>query len=103
MDFLVRIDAARAYELPTDEREDLIAHERVRGRELMAEGVLHHLWSVPGRRANIGVWTATDADALNDALESLPIRPYADIDVTPLATHPMTVENPAAQQYNGMA
>lgn len=96
MDFLVRIDAARVYELPTDKLEDLVARERVRGRQLMAEGVLRHLWSVPGRRANIGIWTAADADALNDALASLPIRPYADIDVTPLATHPMTVENPAA-------
>lgn len=95
MDFLVRIDTARVYELPTDELEDIITRERTRGRELMAEGVLRHLWSVPGRSANIGIWSTADADALNDALASLPIRPYAEIDVTPLATHPMTAENPA--------
>lgn len=96
MDFLVRINTSRAYELPTGEREDLIKRERVRGRELMSQGVLRHFWRLPGQRANIGVWTAADADALEDALESLPVRPYADIDITPLATHPMTTEVTAA-------
>ncbi len=90
MDFLVRIDTSDAYELPVDERNDLIERERVRGRELMAEGVLRHFWRLPGRRANIGIWTAPDADALEEALTSLPIWPYADIEVTALATHPMT-------------
>ncbi|GAA2631873.1 hypothetical protein GCM10009863_54580 [Streptomyces axinellae] len=60
----------------------------MRGRELMAEGVLRHFWRLPGKRADLGIWTV--ADALEEALESLPVRPYADIDVTPLATHPMT-------------
>ncbi|MEV0261416.1 muconolactone Delta-isomerase family protein [Streptomyces sp. NPDC050617] len=96
MDFLVRIDTTRAYELPADEREDLITRERVRGRELMSQGVLRHFWRLPGRRANIGIWTTADVDALEEALESLPIRPYAEIDITPLATHPMTKEKEAA-------
>ncbi|WP_425551093.1 muconolactone Delta-isomerase family protein [Amycolatopsis samaneae] len=33
------------------------------------------------------------ADGLEEALTSLPIRPYVDIDVTPLATHPMMRES----------
>lgn len=92
MDFLVRVDASRAYELPADEATDLIARERVRGRELMAENVIRHFWRIPGTRANIGIWSTPDADALEEALSSLPIRPYAQIQVTALATHPMTVE-----------
>ncbi len=98
MDFLVRIDTTRAYELPADELQDLVTRERVRGRELMRQGVLRHFWRLPGRRANIGIWTAADADALEEALESLPIRPYAEIDITPLATHPMTKEAEAEAQ-----
>ncbi|MDF2257562.1 muconolactone Delta-isomerase [Streptantibioticus ferralitis] len=96
MDFLVRVDASRAYDLPADDRKDVIEQERVRGRELMAEGVLRHFWRLPGKRANIGVWTVADADALEEVLDSLPIRPYADIDVTPLATHPMVAAAKAA-------
>lgn len=90
MDFLLRIDASRVFELPATEREDVIARERARGLELMAEGVLRHFWRLPGKRTNIGVWTAPDADALDQVLHSLPIWEYADIDVTPLATHPLT-------------
>ncbi|MCP9955715.1 muconolactone Delta-isomerase family protein [Actinomadura madurae] len=96
MDFLVRVDAARAYELPEDECAALIDRERARGLELMEEGVIRHFWRLPGTRANIGVWSATDADALEEALASLPIRPYADIEVTALATHPMTRMREAA-------
>jgi muconolactone D-isomerase len=92
MDFLVRIDTSRAYALPAGEREDLIERERARGRELMSQGVLRHFWRLPGQRANVGIWSAADADALEESLESLPVRPYADIDITPLATHPMTTE-----------
>ncbi|WP_435129827.1 muconolactone Delta-isomerase family protein [Actinacidiphila sp. bgisy144] len=96
MDFLVRINTSRASELPPGEREDLIKRERARGRELMSQGVLRHFWRLPGQRANVGIWTAPDADALEEALESLPVRPYADIDITLLATHPMTIEAAAA-------
>jgi len=92
MDFLVRVDASRAYDLPVDERTDLIERERVRGRELMSEGVIQHFWRLPGRRANIGIWSAVDSDTLEAALTSLPIWPYADIDVTALAGHPITKE-----------
>ncbi|KOG86866.1 muconolactone Delta-isomerase [Streptomyces varsoviensis] len=96
MEFLVRIDVTRVYELPADEQADLIRRERERGRELMAEGVLRQIWSVPGKRANIGLWSAADADALVEAFNSLPIRPYADFDVTALATHALTAEAKAA-------
>lgn len=64
--------------------------EQARGRELQSEGILRDIWRVPGRRANIGIWSAADADALESALTSLPIWPYVEIDVTPLATHSLS-------------
>ncbi len=85
MDFLVRVDFARTYELPEDERAALIERERSRGRELLSQGVIRQLWRLPGTRTNIGIWSAADADALEEALASLPIRPYAEIHVTALA------------------
>ncbi|GIN12945.1 muconolactone Delta-isomerase [Shouchella clausii] len=97
MEFLVEIDGSRAYELSSDESADLIKRERVRGRELMAENVLRHFWRLPGTRSNIGIWSAADADELEEFLESLPIRPYANIKVTALATHPMTVNTSSNQ------
>ena len=45
-----------------------------------------------GRKANVGIWSARDADHLNEALQSLPIWPLITLEVTPLATHPLFAE-----------
>jgi muconolactone D-isomerase len=92
MEFLVHVDASRAYALPAVERDDVIKRERERGRALMSEGVIRHFWRLVGQHGNIGIWAAEDADELEAALTSLPVWPYADIEVTPLATHPMTAQ-----------
>lgn len=84
MDFLVRVDFSRAYDLPEDERTVLLERERSRGRELLSQGVIRQLWRLPGTRANIGIWSAADANALEEAIATLPIRPYTEIDVTAL-------------------
>lgn len=87
MEFLVhmavgRIDAG-------DEREkQLRQEEAARGRELATQGILVRLWRVPGRRENWGLWRADDCDQLHNALVSLPLFPYLQITVHPLASHP---------------
>ncbi|MBV8178827.1 MAG: muconolactone Delta-isomerase family protein [Mycobacterium sp.] len=86
--FLVRVNAARALELPEDECTALIERERARGRELMRQNVIGGFWRLPGARSNIGIWSVSRADALEEVLDT-PIRPYADFDITALATHPM--------------
>ena len=63
--------------------------EQVRGRELMDEGVIRRIWRIPGRTANVGIWDAANPTALHEALSSLPMFPYIDAKVTPLATHPL--------------
>ena len=47
---------------------------------------------LPGRKGNVGIWSARDADQLTEALESLPIWPLITVEVTPLATHPLFAE-----------
>ncbi|WP_329560420.1 muconolactone Delta-isomerase family protein [Kitasatospora sp. NBC_01266] len=97
MDFLVRIDGSRVFELPADERNAVVQREHTHAHELQATGVLRHIWRLPGQRGNIGIWSAADADALENVLTGLPIRPYAEIEVTALATHPLTLEAAAAR------
>jgi muconolactone D-isomerase len=89
MDFLVRINTTAVYRLPDGERRELIERERMRGRELHADGFVRKAWSLPGQKANIGIWLARDADQLTEALQSLPIWPLITLEVTPLATHPL--------------
>ncbi|MZD06080.1 muconolactone delta-isomerase [Streptomyces sp. SID5785] len=98
MDFMIHLDGSRVYDLPTQERDDVVKREHAHAHELIAAGVLKHIWRVPGQRGNVGIWSAADADELEKVLASLPIRPYADLQVTPLATHPLTLE---AAEHHG--
>jgi muconolactone D-isomerase len=89
MEFLVR----QTNRMPSDEasqrlREQLRVTERKRAKELRDAGILVRLWRVPGTRDAIGLYRAEDATALHDALSSLPLFPWLEIDVQPLATHP---------------
>jgi muconolactone D-isomerase len=92
MDFLVRMDTAAVHQLPDRERKELIEREWMRGRELHAGGILQKVWSLPGQKANVGIWSARDADQLTEALQSLPIWPLITLEATPLATHPLFAE-----------
>jgi muconolactone D-isomerase len=88
VEFFVRFEASPPSEMTGAERERLRALERERAGELRAEGVLKRLWRVPGRRGVVGLWEAPDATVLHDALASLPMFPWMDATVEPLATHP---------------
>lgn len=88
MDFLVAIDVNLPPDFDAGRRSDLVAAEAARARELAAAGTISRLWRVPGRWSNVGIWCAADATELHDALCSLPLYAWLDIDVTPLASHP---------------
>ena len=88
MEFLVRFEATPPADMTSDERDRLKGLERQRAGELRASGILKKLWRVPGRRGVVGLWEAEDASALHDALASLPMFPWMDAVVEPLATHP---------------
>ena len=88
MEFLVRFEINQPESMTADERERLRGIERARAMELREQGILKRLWRVPGRRAVVGLWEAPDATALHDALASLPMFPWMDVDVEALAPHP---------------
>jgi muconolactone D-isomerase len=87
MEFLVQIQVTLPPELSSARLEELTDAEQARGRELKNQGVIRRMWRIPGRTANVGIWDAADATALHEALCSLPMFPYIDARVTPLATH----------------
>jgi muconolactone D-isomerase len=97
VEFLVNIEVGWPADGDPDDLARLTAAERVRGAELAAEGVIRRMWRVPGRRANWGVWEASDATALHAAISSLPFYPYLDVDVIPLAAHPTDPERPGGK------
>jgi len=89
MEFLVSIDIRTPHDLDPERLAALQSAETARARELMAAGLLKRIWRVPGRRSNVSLYEAPDATALHAALTSLPLWPYMEIDVRPLAVHPL--------------
>jgi len=87
VEFLLAIEVRLPSHITEDERNRLIAAERLRGTELAAEGILRAIWRVPGRFANRAIWSAPDATRLHESIVSLPLWPYLDIQVTPLGRH----------------
>ena len=65
------------------------AAEAVRARELAAAGNLVRLWRPAGELRSIGVWRALDeADLRRNVLDTLPLRSWMSLGVTPLQPHP---------------
>lgn len=88
MEFLVRTENRLPPNTAAAERDRLRAAERARADELRESGILRRLWRVPGRAGTIGLYEAADATELHDALASLPMFPWMEIVVEPLARHP---------------
>ena len=92
MQFLVQLETNLPPDLPEDRRQALAAAEAARGRDLLADGTVVMLWRLPGRLANVGVWSAEDPNELHDALVSLPLWPWMTVTITALAAHPLMAE-----------
>lgn len=86
--FAVRMTVRLPHDLDPARRTALIAAEQEYAQHLQREGEWRHLWREAGRYANLSVFDVTDADRLNELLWGLPLFPYMDVDVTPLAAHP---------------
>ncbi len=89
VEFLVAIDIRLPHDLGDERRDELLKAEFARGAALAEAGILRAIWRVPGRLANRGIWSAPDATALHEALQSLPLWPFMSIEVVALARHPL--------------
>jgi muconolactone D-isomerase len=94
MEFLVR-QTNHMPALSAEEVAEIKTRERAYAAQLREEGVLQHLWRVPGSKSAIGWYAADDITHLHDVLSSLPTFQWLEITVEPLATHPQEkpVEN----------
>lgn len=88
MEFLLKIRVTWPPDGDEEEKQRRIVAEGVRARELAAEGIIKRVWRIPGQWANYGIWEAPDATTIHDAVTSLPMWPYLDVEVHPLGDHP---------------
>ncbi|MFV2062069.1 MAG: muconolactone Delta-isomerase [Chloroflexota bacterium] len=88
MEFLLHIKVTFPADGDPAEKDRRIKAEGVRARELAADGTIKRIWRVPGQWANWSIWQGADATAIHEAVTSLPMWPYLDVEVHPLADHP---------------
>jgi muconolactone D-isomerase len=98
MQFLVQIEIAMPAEMPESQRQNLLAAESARGRELVGTGALRAIWRTPGQFANWSLYEVEDADELHASLASLPLFPWFHARVIPLATHPLGAVHATMQE-----
>lgn len=88
--YLVQITVELPAQMPAAEREELLERERARGIALRDAGTIVDIWRLPGRLANVGIWSAPSVTELHAAISSLPVWPWTQVEVSALADHYLT-------------
>jgi muconolactone D-isomerase len=77
--------------LPAEEAARIKAEEKAYSQDLQRSGKWPHIWRVVGQYANYSVFDVESNEELHNLLSALPLFPYMQINVTPLATHPSAI------------
>jgi muconolactone D-isomerase len=89
--FHARMDVRIPHDLDPALRADIVAREKEYSQDLQRAGKWPHLWRIVGEYSNISIFDVGSTDELHELISGLPLFPYMDIKVTPLATHPSDV------------
>ncbi len=92
MKYLVHMDVDLPAEMPADQAAELRATEKAYVQEVQRAGRWPEIWRVVGGHASYSVLDVDSHDELHEILQKLPLFPYTDITVVPLAKHPSDVK-----------
>lgn len=90
--FHVRMDVRIPHDLDPQARTDLVSREKAYSQELQRAGKWPQIWRIAGEYSNFSVFDVESNDELHELISALPLFPYMDIHVTPLARHPSDVK-----------
>ncbi len=90
----VRMDVRPPHGMDPAMFDRLKAEEKARAEALQREGKWVHLWRIAGQYSNVSVFDVGSHDELHAILSTLPLFPFMEISVTPLARHPSALERP---------
>jgi muconolactone D-isomerase len=100
--FMAEMEVRLPPDMAPEQVERLRARERAYSQAAQRDGRWLHLWRVAGRYANVSILDVGTIDELHDLLSGLPLFPYLDIRVTPLARHPNAIDRdePVASDHD---
>jgi muconolactone delta-isomerase len=91
VEFLVSMTTHVPAGTPEQTVDDVRGREALHSRELASKGQLLRLWRPPlqpGEWRSLGLFSAVDAEQLEQILASMPLRIWRTDEVTPLSPHP---------------
>ncbi|PJI96319.1 muconolactone delta-isomerase [Acidovorax sp. 69] len=87
VEMIVQIPSTLAPEVA----DEIKRKEKAYSQRLQQDGKWRHLWRVVGEYANVSIFDVASNDELHTVLSGLPLFPYMQIKVTPLANHPSSI------------
>ena len=89
--YCVEMDVVVPHDVDAEKFERLKAAEKAVSQKLQQEGKWRHLWRIAGRYANISIFDVADNDELHALRSGLPLFPFMQMKITPLARHPSAI------------
>lgn len=89
--FHVEMTVKIPHDFPAEKADAIKVAEKAYAQDLQRQGKWVHLWRIAGRYANVSIFDVESVDELHTLLASLPLFPFMDIVVTPLARHPSAI------------
>jgi muconolactone D-isomerase len=90
--FHVNMAVRIPYDADPEKIKRLSAQEHERAKELQQQGKWLHLWRVAGKYSNVSIFSVESPGELHDILNSLPLYPFMDVEVSALCHHPGSLE-----------
>lgn len=90
--FHVSIVVHIPHDADADEIRKLSEQEHERAKELQLQRKWLHLWRVAGKYGNISIFDVESPAELHEILNSLPLYPFMEVEVTALCHHPGSLE-----------
>ena len=89
--FHVRMDVRLPHDMDPEVVAQTVAREKAYSQQLQRLGKWPHIWRIVGEYSNYSIFDVESNDELHQLISGLPLFPYMDIHVTPLARHPSDV------------
>lgn len=89
--FLVHMIVNIPQNLPEEQATEIKLREKQYSQDLQRSGKWPHIWRVVGEYANYSIFDVESNDELHTLLSQLPLFPFMEIKVTPLAKHPSAI------------
>jgi len=86
--FHVYISVRIPHDADPEQVKKLGEQEHERAKALQEQGKWLHLWRVAGKFANVSIFEVESPAELHEILNSLPLYPFMEVDVTALCRHP---------------